>query len=101
MSRGSGTFAYIIQPEDALVELAERYNTSTEAIFIANPGVDLNYLVVGQVINVPGDPPSAIGRKRRAELDRKRREELQRRRREDLERRRRQELEHRRKGFQH
>ena len=83
-NKGSGTFAYIIQADDTFWKLAEKYDIDVEAIYAANPGVDLNNVVVGQVISVPGVPPSARGRKferrRRAELDRKRRAELERRR---------------------
>jgi LysM repeat protein len=86
------TFAYIIQPDDTLWDLAERYDTSEEVIFAVNPGVNLNPLINGQVIAMPGDPPSSRGPKfeqrRRAELERRRRRELERRRRADLERRR-------------
>ena len=100
---GPGTFAYIIQADDTFWNLAERYDIDGKAIYAVNPGVDLNNLVVGQVISVPGDPPSARGRKferrRRAELERRRRHELERMRRVELERRRREELEHRRRRF--
>jgi LysM repeat protein len=94
------TFAYIIQPDDTVWDLAERYDTPVEVIFAVNPGVDPNHLIVGQVIAMPGDPPSAreprFEQRRRAELERRRRRELERRRRAELNRRRREELEHRR-----
>jgi LysM repeat protein len=95
LNSGPGTFAYIIQADDTFWNLAERYDIDVEAIYAVNPGVDLNHLVVGQVISVPGVPPSARGKK----FERRRRAELERRRREELERRRREELEHRRRRF--
>lgn len=90
---GPEAFPYIIQPGDSLWDLAGRYDTSIETIIAINPGVSPHNLFIGQVICVPGDPPSA----RKPELERKRREELERRRREELERRRRKELERRRR----
>jgi LysM repeat protein len=103
LNSGPETFAYIIQAEDTLRNLIERYDIDVKAFYMVNPGVALNNLVVGQIIAVPGVPPSARGRKferrHRAELDRRRRAELERRRREELNRRRREELEHRRKRF--
>ena len=103
LNSGPGTFAYIIQADDTFWNLAERYDIDVQAIYAVNPGVDLNNLVVGQVISVPGVPPSARGRKferrHRAELDHRRRAELEHRRRQELERRRREDLVHRRKRF--
>jgi hypothetical protein len=94
-------FAYIIQPEDTFRNLAQRYDTTIEAIETINPMVDSHYLITGQIISMPGDPPSARGPgfegKRRAELERRRRRELERRRRMELERRRREELARRRR----
>lgn len=50
-----GTFPYIIQPYDTIWSLAHRFNTTVYGISIFNPGVDLNYLQVGQVIHIsPG-----------------------------------------------
>lgn len=99
---GPGTFPYIIQVDDTVWDLAERYDTTAEEIMNANPGVDLNNLFVGQVIAVLGDPPSLRGpefeRRRRVELERKRREELERRRKAEAERRRQEELERRRRA---
>jgi LysM repeat protein len=97
------TFAYIIQPGDQLSDLAKRYDTRVEIIYAVNPGSDLKNLADGQVIAMPGDPPSRRGPKfegrRRAELEHRRRRELERRRRAELERRRREELERRRRRF--
>ncbi len=52
------TFPYIIQTDDTIWDLADQYDTTAEDIMAANPGVDPNNLYVGQVIYVPGDPPS-------------------------------------------
>ena len=46
---------HTIQPNDSLYWLAQRFNTSIEAIISANPGIDLSKLYIGQIINVwPG-----------------------------------------------
>ncbi|MGB9904168.1 MAG: DUF3794 and LysM peptidoglycan-binding domain-containing protein [Desulfotomaculales bacterium] len=47
---------YTIQPGDTFFNLAQRFNTSVEAIIQANPGVNPNNLQVGQVINIPCAP---------------------------------------------
>lgn len=47
---------YTIQSGDTFFDLAQRYNTTVEAIVQANPGVDPNNLQVGQVINIPCAP---------------------------------------------
>ncbi len=78
-------FAYIVQSDDTVEDLAERYETTVETIVAMNPMIDSDYLVTGQVIAMPGDPPSSRGprfeERRRAELLRRRRKELERRRR--------------------
>ncbi len=85
MMNSSKTFAYIVQSEDTFENLAKRYGTTVETIMAINPLMDSDYLVMGQVIAMPGDPPSArgprFGERRRAELERRRRRELERRRR--------------------
>jgi LysM repeat protein len=93
MNYAQKIFAYIVQPDDTFWDLAERYDTSVEMIFAVNPGVDADSLIAGQVIALPGDPPSARPEfdRRRAELERRRRRELERRRRTEQERRRKEE----------
>lgn len=50
-----GTIIHTIQPNDSLYWIAQRYDTTIEAIIAANPGVDLGTLYLGQRINVwPG-----------------------------------------------
>src|SRR5690554_1627877 len=49
----SGTFAYIIRAGDTFFSLAQRFNTTVEAIQRANPGVDPNNLQIGQRICIP------------------------------------------------
>ncbi|WP_078411699.1 glycosyl hydrolase family 18 protein [Priestia abyssalis] len=44
---------YLIQSGDTLWKLAQRFNTSPQIIFIANPGINLNRLNVGQRIRIP------------------------------------------------
>jgi Tfp pilus assembly protein FimV len=47
------TIPYTIRPGDTLWLIAQRYNTTVYAIAALNPGIDLNSLYIGQVINVP------------------------------------------------
>ena len=48
-----GTFAYTIKAGDTFFLLAERYNTTVNAIQRANPNVNPNALQIGQVICIP------------------------------------------------
>jgi hypothetical protein len=94
------TFPYIIQPGDTLRDLAEFYDTKVGMIFEINPGIESDQLVAGQLISMPGPPPSARKPgfdRRRAKLDHRRRSELERRRRAELDRKHREELERRRR----
>lgn len=45
-------FPYIIQPDDTLWSLAQKYDTSVYAIQVMNPGVELEQLQAGQVIQI-------------------------------------------------
>ncbi len=49
-----GSFAYAIQAGDTLFKIAQRNNTTVQAIVNLNPGINPNSLQVGQVICVPG-----------------------------------------------
>lgn len=49
-----GTFPYTVRSGDTFWLLAQRFNTTVEAIMRANPGVDPNRLQIGQVICIPG-----------------------------------------------
>ena len=53
----SGTFEYTIKAGDTLFELANRFNTTVQAIMAVNPGIDPNNLRVGQVICIPEVTP--------------------------------------------
>ncbi len=53
----SGTFAYIVRPGDTIFTLAQRFNTTVDAIIAANPGINPNNLQVGQRICIPGATP--------------------------------------------
>ena len=55
-----GSFSYIIRPGDTLFQLANRFNTTVEAIMRINPGIDPNRLQIGQSICIPGatTPPA-------------------------------------------
>ena len=52
----TGSFRYTIRSGDTLWLLAQRYNTTVEAIMRINPGIDPNNLQIGQVICIPGEP---------------------------------------------
>jgi LysM repeat protein len=52
----TGTTPYTIRSGDTFFSLAQRFNTTVEAIQAANPGVDPNNLQIGQVICIPGTP---------------------------------------------
>ena len=53
----SGTFEYTIRAGDTFFSLAQRFNTTVEAIQRANPNVDPDRLQIGQIICIPGAPP--------------------------------------------
>ena len=54
-----GTMPYTVRAGDTFFFLAQRFNTTVEAIMRANPGVDPNNLQIGQVICIPiAGPPS-------------------------------------------
>jgi Tfp pilus assembly protein FimV len=48
-----GSFSYTIRSGDTLWMLAQRYQTTVNAIVATNPGVDLRTLRIGQVICIP------------------------------------------------
>lgn len=48
-----GTFAYTIKAGDTFFNLAQRFNTTVEAIERANPNVNPNNLQIGQIICIP------------------------------------------------
>ncbi|MBM7854614.1 LysM repeat protein, partial [Desulfohalotomaculum tongense] len=52
-----GTFPYKVKAGDTYYKLAQKYNTTVEAIMNANPGVDPNNLQIGQTICIPGTVP--------------------------------------------
>lgn len=49
----TGTFSYTIKAGDTFFTLAERFNTTVEAIQRANPNVNPNNLQIGQIICIP------------------------------------------------
>lgn len=48
-----GTFAYTIKAGDTFFSLAQRFNTTVDAIQRANPTVNPNNLRIGQIICIP------------------------------------------------
>ncbi|WP_207640679.1 LysM peptidoglycan-binding domain-containing protein [Alkaliphilus transvaalensis] len=53
----TGTRAYTVQRGDTFFNLAQRFNTTVEAIRRANPGIPPEALLIGQVICIPVGPP--------------------------------------------
>lgn len=53
----SGTAAYTIRAGDTLYLIAQRFNTTVQAILAANPGVVPESLYIGQVICIPQTQP--------------------------------------------
>ena len=51
-------YPYVVQPGDTLYRIAQRLEVSLQRIIEANPGIDPNYLRVGQVICIPACPPN-------------------------------------------
>ncbi len=49
-----GSFSYTIKSGDTLYLLAQRYNTTVDAIMKLNPGINPNNLQIGQKICIPG-----------------------------------------------
>lgn len=46
-------YTHSVQPGDSLWRLAQAYKTTMENIFTANPGINPNYLRVGEFIKIP------------------------------------------------
>ncbi|MDD2447734.1 MAG: LysM peptidoglycan-binding domain-containing protein, partial [Tissierellia bacterium] len=57
-----GSFQYTVRPGDTLFSIAQRYDTTVEAILRINPGLDPNNLRVGMIICVPETPPMTCPR---------------------------------------
>ena len=57
--RGGPVVTYTIQSGDTLSGIAFNFDTSMSAIELANPGLDLDLLSVGQVLLIPLRPPTA------------------------------------------
>ncbi|WP_234978633.1 muramidase family protein [Anaerosalibacter sp. Marseille-P3206] len=55
-----GSFPYTIKSGDTLYLLAQRYNTTVEAIMAINPGIDPYNLQIGQVICIPSVSPQPL-----------------------------------------
>lgn len=54
-----GGFLYIIKAGDTYYSIARRFGTVVEALVAANPGVDPDRLMVGQLICIPALKPNA------------------------------------------
>lgn len=53
MPCSAGTVAYTVQSGDTLYRIASMFNTTIQAILLANPGINPNVLYIGQQICVP------------------------------------------------
>jgi LysM repeat protein len=53
-----GTTVYVVQPGDTLRRIALRFNTTVSALAQLNGITNINYIQVGQRLNVPGAPQS-------------------------------------------
>ena len=51
-------YPYTVQPGDTLNYVAFRLKKSVSRIIAANPGIDPNNLMVGQIICIPACPPN-------------------------------------------
>lgn len=56
-----GTSPYEIKNGDTLYSIAQKFNTTLEAILTSNPGINPDMLYVGQIICIAENPPSIIG----------------------------------------
>lgn len=53
-----GGTLYTIQAGDTFYQLSQRFNVPLDAILAANPGVDPKNLQIGQLVCIPGAPPT-------------------------------------------
>ena len=56
-----GGTIYTVRAGDTLFAIAQRFNTTIQAIINANPGIDPNRLFIGQRICIPGIRPACPG----------------------------------------
>ncbi|KAF0110163.1 MAG: hypothetical protein FD147_1855 [Chloroflexi bacterium] len=51
---------YVVRSGDYLALIASRYNLSVDTLIAANPGINANWLEIGQALNIPAPQPSAV-----------------------------------------
>jgi LysM repeat protein len=57
----AGSIPYVIRAGDTLYALAQRFNTTVNAIIAFNPGINPNALLIGQIVCIPGSQPPSSG----------------------------------------
>lgn len=61
---------YVVQPYDTLFSIAHRFGVAPTSILSANPQIlHHNYIVVGQIMSIPGVPISIIAPKQLEEIE--------------------------------
>jgi len=53
-------YPYVVQPGDTLYKIANAFGVTVAGIFTANPGINPNNLIIGQVICIPVCPPNCF-----------------------------------------
>ena len=52
----AGSNSYTVRPGDSLWAIAQRFRTTVSAITTANPGLNINNLLIGQTLCIPSGP---------------------------------------------
>ncbi len=57
----SQSFTYVVKAGDTLGEIAQKFNTTSQAILALNPMADPDVLMSGQELKIPGELPVEMG----------------------------------------
>jgi LysM repeat protein len=55
------SWVYTVAAGDSLIKIAQKFQSTTDAILDLNPGLDPDVLVVGEQIKIPGEAPAQYG----------------------------------------